>query len=111
MNASQIVSSFNRQDAWFEKSIPASINWESEAAVGLLVAVVVFGGFWLVAGPVGFFVLKQRQKTQHSWVAYAAAILAFTAVSWSAATVMRQRTPKIRHITMLDHVYGQPCQR
>ncbi len=48
---------------------------------------------------------------QHAWVAYAAAIVAFTAVSWSAASVLRQRTPTSLHVTILDHVYGQPCQR
>lgn len=110
LNASQLFT-FNRTDHWLERSIPGYLNWASEAAVGLLVAVVVFGAFWLIAGPVGFFVLKQRNKTQHAWVAYAGAILAFTAISWSFASVLRQRSPEGKHVTILDHVYGQPCQR
>jgi hypothetical protein len=109
-NKGQIFAS-SRQERKWEQSIEARIDKQSSAALGLLVAVMVFGAFWLVAGPVGFFMLKRRSRVHHSWIAYVAAIGAFTAISWGAATVMRQRAPDASHITVLDHVYGQPCER
>lgn len=100
-----------RQEQFYERSIPATINREGKAALGLLLAVVVFAAFWLTAGPVGFFFLKQRKRVQHAWVGYVAAIGAFTALSWGASTALRQRSADGTHVTLLDHVYGQPNQR
>jgi hypothetical protein len=94
-----------------DRSVVAAVNNEGTAAVGLLLAFVVFAGYWLLAGPVGYFVLKQRNWKQHAWVAFMLATGVFTAVSWGGASVLKGRRISGHHLTIIDSVYGQPVQR
>ncbi len=91
--------------------IDNNIQRDARSAGGLLLALVVFGAFWIVACPLSFFILKNRKLTHHAWLAFAASIAAFTAVSWTGASLLRQRTPDARFVAIIDHVYGQPLQR
>ncbi len=76
----------------------------SSASLGLLVSVLLFAAYLLLAGPGGFYLLKQRGLVRHSWVAFAATAAAFTAVSWGGMRLMRHRSTEIRHVTVLDHI-------
>ncbi len=102
---------WNPQLNEIDRSVVAAVNNEGTAAIGLLLAFVVFAGYWLIAGPVGYFLLKQRNWKQHAWVAFMAATAAFTAVSWGGASVLKGRRISGHHLTILDGVYGQPTQR
>lgn len=105
MNSSR-EPSVNLDDA-----IDASIQRDGRSAGGLLLALVVFGAFWLVAGPISFFFLKKRRLVQHAWLAFVAAIMVFTAIAWTGASMLRQRHPDAKFVAFLDHVYGQPSER
>jgi hypothetical protein len=91
--------------------VGAAVNNEGSAATGLFLAFVVFLGYWLVAGPVGFFVLKQRNWKRHAWVAFVASTGVFTAIAWGGANVLKGRRVNGRHLTIVDGVYGQPSLR
>lgn len=104
-------SAFNRADWFLESGIENVIRKSSEAATGLLLAFVVFLAYWLLAGPVGFFALRRRGLKHHSWVAFLAAAGLFTAVAWGGANWLKPRRVEARHLTILDHVYGQDSQR
>ncbi len=80
------------------------INKSGQASLGLLAAALLFGTYWLVAGPVGFFVLKQKRISRHSWLAFAATAGIFTAVAWGGVRLFRQADIEFRHVTFLDHV-------
>lgn len=95
----------------FDDAIDASIQRDGRSAGGLLLALVVFGAFWLVGGPISFFVLKKRGLAHHAWLAFVASIIVFTAISWTGASMLRQRNPDARFVAFLDHVYGQPNER
>jgi hypothetical protein len=101
----------SREDMPYDEIIAPAIEKQSRAAAGLLLALVVFGTFWLLAGPVGFFLLKKQSWVQHSWVAFVVVIGLFTAIAWTGATSLRQTSADGLHYTLLDHVYGQPVQR
>lgn len=92
-------------------SIAGSIIDEGSAALGLLLAFVVFIAYWLVAGPIGYFVLKGRNWKQHAWVAFLGAAGLFTAIAWTGASVLRPRSVHGKHLTIVDGVYGQTTQR
>lgn len=79
--------------------------------VGVLVGLVVFVIYWLVAGPVGYAVLKGKGFNKHAWVGFLLAGAAFTGVSWGGARVLRPSKIDARHLTIIDHVYGQPTER
>jgi len=94
-----------------DEGIAGEIAKQGDAAAGVLVGFVVFLLYWLVAAPVGFFLLKRFNKTQHAWVAFVATTAVFTVISWTGAKFLRDSTVGASHLTVLDHVYGQPYQR
>ncbi len=102
---------WNAQSNEIDRSVVAAVNNEGTAAVGLLLAFVVFAGYWLLAGPVGYFLLKQRNWKHHAWVAFMLATAAFTAVSWGGASLLKGRRISGHHLTIVDCVYGQPMQK
>ena len=71
---------------------------------GILAAFVLFIVYFLVAGPVGFFVLKQRGLTRHSWLVFSATAAVFTAVAWVGVDQLRENSIELRHVTVLDYI-------
>lgn len=100
-----------RTQSTLDRDFGGQINKTERAAAGVLIGFVVFIAYWLVAGPVGFFVLKQTGRSHHAWVAFTLAAGVFTAIAWGGATAIRPRRVEASHLTFLDHVYGQPWQR
>jgi hypothetical protein len=80
-----------RQPAPMDDSIAVTISQSGKAATGLLLGIAVFGTYWLVAGVGTYVFLSQRGLKQHSWLAFVAAIVLFTAISWGGASLFRQR--------------------
>lgn len=102
---------FNRQDADLDGSLSGLVTRSARAAAGLLMAFIVFVLYWLVAGPVGYFLLKERNWKHHAWLAFVAAAGIFTAIAWGGASALRARKIEGQHVTFIDHVYGQSNQR
>lgn len=100
-----------RRDLDFDHDISASIARTGRAVQGILFGLVVFITYWLVAGPVGYLILKRRNLHQHAWVAFVAATAAFTALAWAGATTLRPKRVSLTHLTLLDFVAGQPDAR
>ena len=104
------------QDGRLARSVPSSNNLgsgnlfaqftqhEQSASVGILLAFVLFVGYWLVAGPGGFYALKHYRQVKHSWLAFAATAGLFTALAWGAVAAIRPKTIVVRHVTILDHI-------
>jgi hypothetical protein len=100
-----------RQPWAYDQDIPREIAKKGRAAAGVLVGFIVFVLYWLVAGPLGFAVLKAKRWSHHAWLSFVVAAAVFTAVSWTGASVLRPGKVEASHLTFLDHVYGQPLQR
>jgi hypothetical protein len=84
------------------------INMSGRASAGLLMAVLLFIAYWIVAGPGGFYALKSYKRTQHAWLFFAAAAGLFTAVAWGGVNLLRQNEISVRHMTFLDHIARMP---
>lgn len=95
----------------YELDIPRMIAKTGKAGAALLLGVVVFIIYWVVAGPGGYAVLKWKGLQRHAWVAYAAAAAGFTLVAWGGATMLRPGKIEADHLTFIDHVFGQPVER
>ncbi|MEM1166527.1 MAG: hypothetical protein AAGI30_09595 [Planctomycetota bacterium] len=100
-----------REQAWSDDLIGPLVTKRAAASVGVLVALLVFATYWVVAGPGGFSVLRWRKKHQHSWVMFAGCAVVFSLVSWAGAYAIRPKNVEASHFTVLDHVYGEPVQR
>ncbi|MBL0926149.1 MAG: hypothetical protein IBJ11_00665 [Phycisphaerales bacterium] len=100
-----------RGSLWADRLIGGEINMGAAAGVGVLLALVVFIVYWLIAGPVGFGLLRSRGWTRHSWLFFVGSSLVFALIGWIGASALKPQTIQVRHLTVLDHVYGQPNQR
>ncbi len=100
-----------RQGWLLDNDIPALIRQSGQAAIGLLAGFAVFATYWLIAGPLGFAILKRKGLSQHAWVAFVATGAIFTALAWGGASILRPHTVSASHVTFIDHVFGQPTQR
>lgn len=103
----------NASPVYLDVGISGELNarQQGKSATGLFLGFVLFVVYWLVAGPVGFAILKQRKLTAHSWVVYFLSAVVFTAIAWAGATTLRPKKIEVSHLTLFDHVYGQPTQR
>lgn len=94
-----------------DQDIPGEIAKAGRSAAGVLLGLVVFAAYWLLAGPLGFVLLKRRAMTRHAWLAFLGVGAIFTLIAWGGATSIRPSKVEASHVTFLDHVYGQPVQR
>lgn len=108
-NSAFTVRSFS-QTHYADQYFNLEIAKTSAAGIGVLLALIVFIAYWIVAGPGGFALLKMRALEQHSWVWFAASIVVFAAAAWIGANAIRETKISGKHLTFLDHVYGQPVQ-
>lgn len=100
----------SRRPAPLDRDFGVQIDKTGRAAAGVLAGFALFVTYWLVAGPLGFFVLRRSGLAHHSWIAFVAVGAVFTAIAWGGATAIRPRLVEAAHLTFLDHVYGQPTQ-
>lgn len=101
----------SRETARPDGYLAVMIAWGTTAGVGVILALIVFAAYWVLAGPGGFGLLKIFKKTQHAWLAFILTAAAFTAIGWAGATAIKQTSTSANHITFFDHVYGSNAQR
>ncbi len=107
----RVVPGASRRVVAYDAMIDSSIGKSGSSATGVLVGFVVFAVYWAVAGPVGFALLRRRAMSHHAWVAFIGSSIAFTVLAWGGATILRPKATEATHLTLLDHVFGQPVQR
>ncbi len=104
----------SRAPATVDNSIADQISKQTLAGAGVLLGLVVFVVYWLIAGPLGYAALKKTGRQRHAWVGFVLAAGLFTGVAWGGAAVIRPAKTSASHLTILDHVYtpeGQSVQR
>lgn len=89
-------------------NIAEIIGLSGEAALGVLAATGVFALYWLVAGPLGFAILKAFRREKWSWVAFLGVAAGFSLLIWAAGGSMAGNSARIRHLTVLDLVARAP---
>lgn len=94
----------SRSPVDFDHDISSAIDSTGRAVQGILFGLVVFISYWLIAGPIGYFVLKKRNLHHHAWVAFVACTAAFTALAWAGATTLRPKRVAATHLTIIDAV-------
>jgi len=85
-------------------AVEQMISLTGEASRALLLALVLFGAYWLLAGPLGFAILKRQKLAQHSWVAFLVATALFTAIAWGSVSLLRAKDISVKHVTFLDYI-------
>lgn len=106
-----VSQNMNRQTITLDGGVHEVIAKKGQTAAAVLLGLVVFAAYWLTAGPLGYAVLKKTNRVRHAWLAYVLTAGFFTALAWSGATALRPRKVEAAHVTILQHVYGQPQSR
>lgn len=88
-----------------------SVNQSGEAAVAVLLGLVVFVAYWVIAGPAGYALLKKWSRLQHAWMVFLAAVVGFAVISWLGANLIRPKRVRGEHLAILEQVHGQATQR
>jgi len=93
-------------DADFERLI----DFRGDAGKGVLLGLGVFALYWIVAGPLGFFLLSRAGHRSRAWMAFIVTSAVFTAIAWAGATALRPNTVRATHLTFIDGVHGSGTQ-
>jgi hypothetical protein len=88
--------------------IPGRVSMRGTAATALLIAILLFSLYWLAAGPISFFALKNKNASRHSWLVFTSIVLGFSAVSWAGAWLFAPSKASISHFTLLDAQADSP---
>ncbi len=91
----------------FDRGISTAINKGQSAGVGVGLAFICYAAYWLVAGLGAWAFLRQRNISQHAWLAFVIATALFTGIAWGGAYMIRPSAVDGQHLTIIDHVYGQ----
>ncbi|MEZ6233301.1 MAG: hypothetical protein R3B68_03840 [Phycisphaerales bacterium] len=106
------LSLSNRRDPdILDRGIDAEVNLVGRSLAGVVLAFAVFGLYWVVAGPGGYALLKGTGNQRHAWLGFVGAAALFTAIAWGGATIIKPKQVQVRHVTIVDHVYGQDVDR
>jgi hypothetical protein len=90
------------------KQIAEKIGLSGQAAFGVLAATLVFGLYWLVAGPLGYASLRAFKRERWAWVAYVGVAAVFTLAIWSVGGSVAGRSVIANHFTVLDMIERAP---
>lgn len=82
--------------------IDGGIRMTKQVAGRLMAAIFLFSLYWLVAGPIGFAMLRQRKILHHSWLAFTGVVLVFTVLAWGGAFMLRPIKTNIMHFSVVD---------
>jgi hypothetical protein len=87
------------------------VDRTGRAGVGVMIGLVLCASYLIVAGPLGYGVLKKKGWQRYSWSAFLGASMVFTLVAWVSSTQARPKSVSVESIVVLDAVYGQREQR
>ncbi len=94
----------------YDADIGRQIDRAGDSSTGVLLGLVVFIAYWLVAGPVGYALLGRFGLRGYAWIAFIGVTGVFTAVAWVGASMLRSRRVEGSHLIFLTQVYGTPTQ-
>ncbi len=88
--------------------IPGRVSMRGTAATALLAAILLFGLYWLAAGPLSFIALKKKDAARHSWVVFVSVVIGFSAISWAGAWLIAPSRAAVSHFTLIDAQADSP---
>lgn len=101
----------SRQMQVYDGQVAGEIAKSGTALQGLVLGVVVFFLFWLVAGPGGFGLLAKYKLKRLAWLGYLGATAVFTLIAWSGALALRPKSVEVSHMTMSLQVHGSGLEK
>ena len=85
--------------------VPPLIAISAAAASGILVALVLFAVYWLLAGPLGFSILSRMGLRRHAWVLFTSVGVIFAVIAWLLGLASVGGGSQLKHLTVLTDIY------
>lgn len=82
--------------------LPGIIDMTGTATPALLLAIIVFIIYWIVAGPGVYGVLRSKGLQRHTWVAFVLVVGVFTGATWAGALLLRKGNVTAAHFSVVD---------
>ena len=86
--------------------VSGAINMSGTASAGLLVGVVLFAVYWVIAGPLGFFILGRIGWRRFAWPAFFLSAAVFAGIAWLSGILVSSQGVPLQHLTTIRHVYN-----
>lgn len=102
-DANQISTNFRPNPQTLGSFMIAQNAEMAAVAPLLLLAVLLFLGYWAAATVGSFALLKAKRLERWSWLAFAAVVMGFAAVAWGGAWLVRPTNERLDHLTVLDY--------
>jgi len=83
------------------KSVLSGMELPRRGAALVALAMVLFIGYWLVAGPGSYFFLLARRRAHYSWVAFAVCAFGATALTAAVVKLVLRGPPQLQHVTFV----------
>lgn len=86
--------------------VSSVINMSGTASIGVLVGVLLFAVYWVIAGPLGYVVLGRLGWRRYAWPAFFLASMAFAVIAWLLGIMVSNQGVPLQHLTMIRHWYN-----
>lgn len=81
-----------------------------QRGAGLVLLVVFFFiAYWVIAGPVSYFVLAGKKRAHLSWFAFALAAVVATALTAGVVELVLRGDPQVRHVSVVRLAAAEPA--
>lgn len=84
-----------------DQGVSASVDLAKQTALRLALAVLFLGGYWVIAGPGGFLVLRRYKMMHWSWWIFGATVLAASAAAVLVVWTFKLESYELRHRTFV----------
>jgi hypothetical protein len=81
----------------------------SKSRTLVLIAVLFFIAYWLVAGPGVYFFLSSKGRSHISWFMFGASAIIATALTVLVVKLVVRGDPELAHVTVIRQAAGQPA--
>ena len=102
----ELVTSIGTTALGNGRLISRQIAQQGSAQSGLLLALALFGGYWLLAGPLGFAILGRLGRRRQAWLAFTGTSVLAAVLGWFVGEFAVVVESPVRHLTVLRHRYA-----
>lgn len=93
---------FNRSAGDMGTLVGPQVAMKGTYNTALLLAMLLFAAYWLISGPVSFFVLKHKSRERFAWSAFVVTVVVFSIITWSMAMAFRPTNTRVEHFSVID---------
>ena len=80
------------------------IGLRSQAAISILGLLGAFAIYWMIAGPVSYWMLRGAKRPQYAWLAFVIVAVVATVIAWTVTGSFELKSGRVQHLTFVDRV-------